>query len=177
MINMHRAARHLAQYRFGYLLAGFLLIAALTFGVRLGAGLPQEELEGMSVALTGWGVIGLLLRETVCVAALMLAAMHPFGCGLCALLLVGKGAAVGYSWGWWMAKFGLSGILPFALMILPQGLLALGAWAYGASVSSYAALRILVPARRAYLRMLLTVWILQAIAVFLRCLGCAWAGA
>ena len=55
MINMHRAARHLAQYRFGYLAAGFLLIAALTFGVRLGAGVPQEELDGMSVALTGWG--------------------------------------------------------------------------------------------------------------------------
>lgn len=177
MRNVQGVARHVALYRFGYLVGGFLLIAAATFGVRQGASLSSEAVDGIRVTLTGWGIVWLLVREALCVAALLLAAMHPFGCGLCALLLVGKGFTTGYCWGWWMAKFGLPGLLPLALMIVPQGLLSLGTWAYGASVTGYAALRICVPPRRAYFRTLGALWVLQAIAVLIRCLGCAWAGA
>ncbi len=177
MRSLHSAAHNIALYRYGLLAAVFLVIAALTCGVRSGAELTQESLDGIVVALSVWKVLGLILRETLCVLALLLAAMHPFGCALCAVLLVGKAFAVGYSWGWWMAKFGWIGIFSLVLTMVPQGLISLGAYAYGGCVTSYAALRIHPITRREYFRLLMIILILQGIAVFLRCIGCAWAGA
>ena len=176
MRSLNAAARQIALYRYGLLAAVFLTVASLTCGIRTGAELPQETLEGIVVALSVWKVLGLILWETLCVLALVLAAMHPFGCALCAVLLIGKSFAVGYSWGWWMARFGWIGIFSFVLTMLPQGILSLGAYVYGGCVTSYQALRVCTVPRREYFKLLLAILILQGIAVFLRCIGCAWAG-
>lgn len=176
MLNLRKAAQHVVLYRWGYIIFVFLLIAALTCGVQSGAQLPEKTLNSYTVALTTWNVIWLLAREIICVGVLLLAVMHPFGCALCVVIVLGKAFYIGYSWGWWMAKFGFGGLLPFLLLMVPQGLISLGAYAYGGCITSYCALRVHLIMRDEYFKTLICILILQMIAVLMRCLASAWVG-
>ena len=172
MRGLARAVQHVMRYRWAYAAAMFLLIAAVTCGVMTGA--EADGADGLTVSLSAWQVLRLILGETVCVAALWLMCLHPFGCALAAALLVGKGFAVGYCWGWWRAAFGWSGALAFVATMLPQGLLSLGGYAYGCCVAGSAALRIERLTRAEMLRLLVSVWVIQLVSVLLRCIGCVW---
>lgn len=173
--GLHCAVEFLRKYLPGVLAAVFILVAALTWGIRAGADVATATEEEWELALTAWSVVGLLLRELAFMAALPLAALHPFGCALCALLLGTKSFLTGFSWGWWCA--GGFGFWLFLLLLLPQGLLATFAYAAGACCSSYAALRISPLTPQEYWKNLICCLLCQIIAVLMRCLACAWAGA
>lgn len=172
MRGAERAVRHIAQHRWAYLAAMFLLIAAATCGVLTGA--EAEGAEGFTVSLDVWHLFRLIAGETVCVLSLWLMCMHPFGCALAAALLAYKGFAVGTCWGWWCTAFGWSGAAAFFAAMLPQGLLSLGGYAYGCCVAGSAALRIVRLSRAEMLRLPVNVWVLQLASVLLRCIGCLW---
>lgn len=170
--GLERAVRQIVRYRWMYLAAIFLLIAAATCGVLTGA-----EVEGaaeLAVSLDTWSVLRLILGETICVLSLWLMCMHPFGCALAAGLLLYKGFAVGYCWGWWRAMFGWSGTAAFFITILPQGLLSMGGYIYGCSMAGSAALHVDRFTRAELFRLLLSVWVVQLTSVLLHCIGCIW---
>ena len=131
--GLHCAVDFLRKYLPGVLAAVFILVAALTWGIRAGADVATATEEEWELALTAWSVVGLLLRELA----------------------------------FW----------PFLLLLLPQGLLATFAYAAGACCSSYAALRISPLTPQEYWKNLICCLLCQIIAVLMRCLACAWAGA
>ena len=133
------AKKHLADYGIGYGIAVFLAIAAATSGFRTGG----EGLDLFSPVSVSAGALLSLLREGLAVLALWLCSLHPFGCALCAALLV------------------------------PRGLLSLAAWCMGCCVTAYAALRARIPGKTAYARLLAAVFAAQALALARRCLASA----
>ena len=105
--------------------------------------------------------------------ALWLCALHPFGCALCAALLVSRAFSVGMAWSAWIAAHGWAGAPAFGALLVPQGLLSLAAWCVGCCVTAYAALRARIPGKTAYARLLAAVFAAQALALALRCLASA----
>lgn len=167
--GVRTVAKHVTQYGIGYGIAGFLAIAAATCGFCAG----REGTVLFSSPSLSIGVLLTLLREGLAVLALLLFAMHPFGCALCAALLASRAFSVGLTWGAWISAQGWAGALPFALLLLPQGLLSLAAWCAGCCVTAYAALRVTTLHRNATLWLLAAVWVAQALALALRCLALA----
>ena len=150
------AKKHLADYGIGYGIAVFLAIAAATSGFRTGG----EGLDLFSPVSVSAGALLSLLREGLAVLALWLCSLHPFGCALCAALLVSRAFSVGMAWSAWIAAHGWAGALAFGALLVPQGLLSLAAWCVGCCVTAYA-------------RLLAAVFAAQAFALALRCLASA----
>lgn len=163
------AKKHLADYGIGYGVAVFLAIAAATSGFRTGG----EELDLFSPVSLSAGAVLSLLREGLAVLALWLCSLHPFGCALCAALLVSRAFAVGMAWSAWIAAHGWAGALAFGVLLVPEGILSIAAWCAGCCVTAYAALRARIPERKAYAGLLAVVFAAQALALALRCLASA----
>lgn len=163
------AKKHLADYGIGYGIAVFLAIAAATSGFRTGG----EGLDLFSPVSASAGALLSLLREGLAVLALWLCSLHPFGCALCAALLVSRAFSVGMAWSAWIAAHGWAGALAFGALLVPQGLLSLAAWCVGCCVTAYAALRARIPGKTAYACLLAAVFAAQALALALRCLASA----
>ena len=161
---MYILLRHAARYVVGYAVGIFLLIAAITCGAMRSAAIS------MTMQISLWNVVRMILTETVLLVGLIIASTHPFGCALSAAALVGKGYQAGLAYGWWKMQ-----AIEHPLWLLPlglQGIISIGAVLVACCMTAYTALRVQALTKREYYRSIIYVWIVQVICVILRCVIC-----